>query len=64
VTAIHPVEFVIFQGIYISPMFIFTIHWGKLKINFQGLSKAVQQKYFSASSLTFATLSIRRMHTF
>ena len=28
VTAIHPVEFVIFQGIYISPMFIFTVHWG------------------------------------
>ena len=28
VTAIHPVEFVIFQSIYISPMFIFTIHWG------------------------------------
>jgi lathosterol oxidase len=27
VTAIHPVEFVIFQGIYISPMFIFTVHW-------------------------------------
>ena len=29
VTAIHPVEFVSIQAIYISPMFLFPIHWGK-----------------------------------
>jgi lathosterol oxidase len=28
VTAIHPIEFVMFQSIYISPMFLFKIHWG------------------------------------
>jgi len=27
VTAIHPVEFLVFQCVYISPMFIFTVHW-------------------------------------
>ena len=27
-TAIHPVEFLFFQFVYISPMFIFTIHFG------------------------------------
>ena len=27
-TAIHPVEFLFFQFVYISPMFIFTVHFG------------------------------------
>jgi len=27
VTAIHPIEFVINQSVFISPMFLFTIHW-------------------------------------
>merc|ERR1711862_393067 len=27
VTAIHPVEFMFFQLVYISPMFLFTIHF-------------------------------------
>lgn len=32
-TAIHPVEFCIFQFVYISPMFLFTIHWGNFSLS-------------------------------